>query len=1233
MKVLHVVFGLLLTLAVWGLWWWLDLPLWLAILATVVIVLVLVATLAWGLIRARRAAAKIEQALARQGAAQVAGARPDLQADIRAMSSEFDKAVLALKTSKLGKQALYALPWYVIIGPPGVGKSTALRNSGLQFPYLGERGGGAVKGIGGTRNCDWWMTNQAVIVDTAGRYTTDDGDRDEWLAFLDLLADTRPKRPLNGVLLAVSVADLALASETELDAMATKIRARIDEVTTRLEMSVPVYVLFTKCDLLPGFVEMFSAMGKTERQQIWGFTLPVADADAQRDPIGSFCAHFDRLADRAEQRSLRRLGEERRLEARAKIYEFPQHFELLRDNLASFIGMVFTANIYAETPVLRGCYFTSGTQEGRPIDRLMGAMAEAFGLRSDALLAQAQVEARSYFLGQLFNKVVFADRELARRSSKHQRRAAMLEWAGAGLILSAAIGLCVLPIRSMRANQAVLARVHQAVGVIEDTGGREAGVATLERLAPIHAAATELHGYEHVARPLELRFGMYQGDALAAPTRALFGRTVRAELIDPWIAAERVELQNFASRYPSEQDEPPTDESSRAFDSLRVYLLLAGDYLDYRGGSGGGAGAGAGAGAEADRAAQLEQDRWLAEQLARAWANALLVEREGPRYAAMQAITRDYVTLLREQPQLQIERDEPLVAGVREVLRRADRTEAWLAELIDAAREVDGVKDLSLATLKIGTDVYKNDGVRIRGAFTRQGWEKYARGYLSGNPGEFVGNEWVIGLSPREARDRQLADRYRLRSRYFDQYIKEWDQFIAKIYVDAATDLVGSLTMFQALARGGSPLRALLNQVAWHTTLAELPRDKGDLPWFHPDKLTPGARAQVEARAPAGAGQASFDNRDVRRHFEPFVGFGIDLASTADSDPDAGPPPVAGALAIDSYQEQLTAVRDALQAAVDDSAELDVLAKKLKLATQVVKGQISEQQEPWRSRFDRLLRPPFDAVRGVVDGDRKAGLDRSWCSAVYQPFAEQVAGKYPFDKRGYDLPLAEFTAWFGPEQGPVWEFYAASLANRIERNASSFRMVDAGAGSTIDFNSRLPAFFTRYADLGAVMFPPGSSTPRFEFEVQIDGTPGVSEIILTVDGQQLSYRNGPQQWKPLVWPGTAGDPGASIRAKGLGKNGEVVRAGEWGLWRLLGEAKIRGAAGQQVYSVAWDLGDQQVGVITIRLRPKRAETPLFGVPARGSRTYLGLFEGLEIPRTLVSDHACAAAGARASASE
>ena len=114
---------------------------------------------------------------------------------------------------------------------PGAGKTTALLNAGLHFPLAEEMGQGAVAGIGGTRLCDWWFTDEAVLIDTAGRYTTQDSDaqvdRAGWEAFLDLLRRTRKRQPLNGVLVAIAISDLARADEGRRAAHARAIRHRV----------------------------------------------------------------------------------------------------------------------------------------------------------------------------------------------------------------------------------------------------------------------------------------------------------------------------------------------------------------------------------------------------------------------------------------------------------------------------------------------------------------------------------------------------------------------------------------------------------------------------------------------------------------------------------------------------------------------------------------------------------------------------------------------------------------------------------------------------------------------------------------------------------------------------------------------------------------------------------------------------------------------------------------------
>ena len=195
---------------IWGAHWYLRLPIWMPLAATgVTLLFVLVVKL----VRRRRARAKKKAELAAEKPPEAPAPEPpkaapaEAPSSIQAMKAEFARAVSALKNSKLsrgGRDALSVLPWYLMIGPPESGKSTALRNSGLKFPYLSNRGGGAGRSVSPTRHCDWWLTNEAVFLDAAGRYIASEDDREEWISFLDTLGKHRPYRPLNGLIVTVS---------------------------------------------------------------------------------------------------------------------------------------------------------------------------------------------------------------------------------------------------------------------------------------------------------------------------------------------------------------------------------------------------------------------------------------------------------------------------------------------------------------------------------------------------------------------------------------------------------------------------------------------------------------------------------------------------------------------------------------------------------------------------------------------------------------------------------------------------------------------------------------------------------------------------------------------------------------------------------------------------------------------------------------------------------------------
>ena len=329
--------------------------------------------------------------------------------ELETISARFEEAATVLKRSQIED-----LPWYVFIGPPGSGKTTALVHSGLRFIPPTAAGGAPVSGVGGTRNCDWWFTEEAVLLDTAGRYTTQESnsrtDAAAWHGFLALLKQHRPTPPLNGAFVAASVLDLMLWSKAERARFAAHVRMRVSELYAGLGARFPVYLLVTKTDLLAGFIEFFGDLDANERAQVWGSTFGLdADPSFLKGPYGE---QFAALEERLNAEMLARIHEERDLQRRAAIYRFPQQFRAVGPLLGDFLVQAFGTQVNHRPIQLRGVYFTSGTQEGNPIDRVLGALQRTFKLERGAAANRGN-SGKSFFITRLLREVVFPESNLA----------------------------------------------------------------------------------------------------------------------------------------------------------------------------------------------------------------------------------------------------------------------------------------------------------------------------------------------------------------------------------------------------------------------------------------------------------------------------------------------------------------------------------------------------------------------------------------------------------------------------------------------------------------------------------------------------------------------------------------------------------------------------------------------------------------------------------------------------
>lgn len=339
-----------------------------------------------------------------------------------ALAELSEKWQLAVRQLREAGMSIYDLPWYLLIGEPQSGKSTTLKNSGLEFPVGQE----ALSGAGGTRNCDWWFSNEAVILDTAGRFTFQEEsapDAHEWESFLKLLVRNRRQCPINGIVVVIPATSLVEDAPEEQERKAKNIRAKLMHVQKVLEIRVPVFVLVTKADRILGFTEFFTRLDPIDQRQLFGWSNPDPIEKAW-DPK-SFGEVFAAIVNRVHKLRLRLMQDEPNLSQVDKMFVFPEELEAIQEPLFGYFHTMFSGSRFEEPFIFRGFYITSGVQQGRPIaracrDLLRVSAGDPQGVLEN--LEQVFTKARAFFIRDFYEKKAFQEQGLIARTRAAQKR-------------------------------------------------------------------------------------------------------------------------------------------------------------------------------------------------------------------------------------------------------------------------------------------------------------------------------------------------------------------------------------------------------------------------------------------------------------------------------------------------------------------------------------------------------------------------------------------------------------------------------------------------------------------------------------------------------------------------------------------------------------------------------------------------------------------------------------------
>ncbi len=698
------------------------------------------------------------------------------------LSRGAEETVQFLRSGNLGNREVsdpvYSLPWYLLAGPPNSGKTSLALSAGLNFNALSSQRRADQNLVRATRDCDWRVTDNAVIVDTAGRYLTEGQDRDEWLGVLATLKKYRKNRALDGFVLTVNAANILSANEAEIEQQAQVLRARIDEVIKSTGVRFPVYLVFTHSDSIPGFKEFFAAP-PNEQAQVWGATIPLEQSNTAH---ALFDVEFDYLLDALMRRRITRLSGTTSAGEQHGIFNFPLRFAETRRKLGFFTLALFRPNPFSELPLLRGFYFTSNN-----------------------LGADGRINGTGTFSEDLFKQVIFRDQDIA--ASFQSKKAAPNKLANVKLAVGALAAACALwfggTVLSFFNNNAMLAQAQEHAKRVLDHYEAGRGKVKVEPdeltdLDKLRGTLQEIdESDESFFGSLSQRFGLYSGGKVRHRVHQVYFDFVAQRFLAPALTKLTQDLKTTVPGGDGEALEKAQDDY---YYKLATYLML-------------------------EKQERVDAS-FLTEKLRDYWPEELKDGKQANLafYAAQAALhddDDDSVPRPLAAPEL--------IGEARNNLKNYTATKRAYHALIRKINNLGEPIELSkLISGLEGSDwLSGSTSPPVPYAFTKRAYYKHIAGSAMANVVSELKDDWVIGR-----KDGDPVDLAELQRRYADKFIANWGDFLQQIKVRDFNNPGEAARALNELGKESGPLKTILAEAARQGNLAEPPTNDGAIAWL-----------------------------------------------------------------------------------------------------------------------------------------------------------------------------------------------------------------------------------------------------------------------------------------------------------------------------------------------------------------------------------------------------------------
>lgn len=1045
---------------------------------------------------------------------------------------------------------MYDLPWYLVIGASGSGKSQMLRNSGLEF--LSDQEGGFVDydNIQPTEHLDWWLSEDAVFIDTAGRYTTQDvnppKDKAAWRSLRDVLKGQRERRPLNGIIVAISAEQLA-GSEDGLTQLADSLKARLVEVMGTFKSSIPVYVMVTKSDLILGFSEFFNGVGARLAEQTFGVSLEYnergLDAKGQKiltERLRKLVANVQSMADV-------QIEGEVADDRRRAIFRFPMQMAFLTEPLNTIVSGIFRASRYSTDLILRGVFFVSAESRGLPNDFVGGETSNRLGFRAALPAAQAGVD-DSAFLRATIRKIILPEQDLAGLDRNLERKLFALHALSYTFIaLLTGVFLFVWWFSTEHADNYDRIAAKHFKAYNEDIA-RYNSNPTLENAID---TASNFAQSEYDSTSEFIWMSLLKNLGLAAPIRILpYWRTAYDKVLDEVVIPAIIKETGEDLR----QSIDAEDSINNVRDLLRLYVGYAQPDL-------------------------YDENGFLA------WFKREL-DNIYPLDDRRQEISKRITRPLNEALKKPLNIDKSL----------ADRGRAYVfaippaEQLYDTLRRRAGTRGIGAVTMQtlIGTKsslYFDESGAAgsqsVRGLNTENGFYQV---FVNDTPNlinEVNQDDPLLGDMAQSEDNRTLVTE--LTALYTKDYIEDWKSFLDGIRLMQFSDIYHAEQALQVLSNEkDSPIKKLLLATAQNTTLpAE--KAKGLAGLAQKAQAAVGQKAAaVEGQAPGqttGNAQSGALSQagEALQDLGPFSTWpGVEIAnefrslnakvvSFEGSEPDY--PMIQSAIArVYASFNVIVAAPDVSKAAFDEvakRAEEGSGSNLVRLSTLA-----AQQPEPLR----RILNAIVAQSWSVLVKESRNYIDERWEAEVLPICEQAIMARYPAKADANDnIAINDFTTFFAPG-GTIDKFFKTHLEAYVDTSGETWVLRKLN-GMSLGISPAGLKVFEEASKIRKAYFGANNPAPKMSFTLTPSFLDAQAAKVVIQENKKIdSYQHEPPREFGFSWPSEEPAVDLSVSLFDLQNASSSYRtSGAWAWFRLFEENDLKKQASGDRYSLGFKL--------------------------------------------------------------